>query len=185
MKISNTNIQHRHYKPEQFSPDSLTAALSLTTNQACSYLPYFELTQHLSLSAPEDLSASLHIFTSHVSFHLSTHQSSIYLWPITRLHHQPTELAASRSPFSTVLCWFDSLVSVIPSPSFNLLPLSTFGSNMLIPRTHPLSCPVISLPHQFTQTRSEVLPAILAASIPICVCQHWTSRWSKIDLSYA
>lgn len=36
---------------------------------------------HLSLSAPRDLSAPLHLFTSHVSFCLNTHHSSIYLRP--------------------------------------------------------------------------------------------------------
>lgn len=101
--------------------------LLLTTNRACSHPPYFELTQHLSLSAPQDLSAPLHPFTYHVSFHLSTHHSSFYLWPNTRLHQLPTALTASHPPFNTIIYFFQTpLAPLIPSPCLNLPPQSVY-----------------------------------------------------------
>lgn len=95
---------------------SLTAVISLQTTNRPHPLD-FELTQHLSLSAPQDLSAPLHLFTSHVSFHLGTHHSSSYLWPNSRFHQLPAALTASHPPFQRhyMVFFSDPLAPLIPS----------------------------------------------------------------------
>lgn len=144
-----------------------------TTNPVCSHLAYFELTQHLSLSAPQDLSAPLHLFTSRVSFHLSTHHSSVYLWPNTRFHQLPAALTASHPPFHHHhlfffgLSWLSHLIPLSQPPASISLPLP---KTPLIPPSHPLGRPVISLSLQPAQSTMGVLPANLAPLKPLCVC---------------
>lgn len=118
--------------------DSLAVTSLLTTNRVCSHLAYFELTQHPSLSAPQDLSAPLHLFTSRVSFRLGTHHSSVYLWPNTRFHQLPAALTASHPPFTTIIIFFFRL-----SFLSRLIPLSQPPTSISL----PLPKTLLSLSH--------------------------------------
>lgn len=95
---------------------------------ACSHPPYFDLTQHLSLSAPQDLSAPLHLFTSHASFHLSTHHSSLYLWPNTQSHQLHTSSNSLSSPFQHHYIFFFQILLPLSShpPRLSLPPQSVY-----------------------------------------------------------
>lgn len=86
-------------------------------------------------------------FTSHVSFHLTTHHSSFYLWPNTRFRQLPTARTASHPPFNTIIFFFsEPLAPLIPSPCLNFPPQSVY---LCLKPSYPLSRslihPVISL----------------------------------------
>lgn len=114
----------------------------LTTNHAVHIRLTLNWQQHLSLSAPQDPSAPLHLFTSHVSFHLSTHHSSLYLWPNTQFHRLPTALTASHPPFNTIIFFFQTLL-----PPFIPSPLSQPPTLISLPFFPNPSHPPLSLTH--------------------------------------
>lgn len=86
-------------------------------------------------------------FTSYVSFHLTTHHSSFYLWPNTRFHQLPTARTASHPPFNTIIYFFsEPLAPLIPSPCLNFPPQSVyFCLKPSYPLSRSLIHPVISL----------------------------------------
>lgn len=139
----------------------------VTDNKSCcSYPPYFELTQHLSLSAPQDLSAPLHLFTSHVSFHLSTHHSSLYLWPNTRFRRLPTALTASHPPFNTIIFFFSD-----PLAPFHPIPPSQPPTLISLPLPKSLSSPSFSRIQSFTHPLILLSPQPAQSEIGGITCQ--------------
>lgn len=136
-----------HTNLQQPTPDSLTTVISLlTTNNVCSHPPYFSLTQHLSLSAPQDLSApNCTSFTSHVSS--PPRHTSFILLSVA-----PHSIPAASPPLEQPLIPLSAPLSSHPPsqpPTSVILPLTKTLLSYLPSLIHP----VISLSLQPAQSR--------------------------------
>lgn len=134
-------------------------------------MPDFELTQHLSPSAPPDLSAPLHLFTSHVSFHLSTHHSSFYRWPNNPHSTSSNSLSSPLQHhhfFSS-----DPRASLILSPRLNLPPRLVYLCLLSLSVSRSLAHPVISLSFQPTQSGNQSItpPIWFYSHLSVFVCE--------------
>lgn len=85
----------------------------IQTRTVYSHPLYFNLAEHCSLLAPPVLSTRLH---PHISFHLPTYQSSLYLWPFTRLYQLPAAQTASHPAFNTIMFFPKASCSSQPIP---------------------------------------------------------------------
>lgn len=153
-KMTHTDDRNTDKKPLWYlSPDSLTAATSLlTTNRTCSHPPYFDLTQHLSLSAPQDLSTALHLF--YLSCLLPPHHTSFIFLPVAQhsIPPAPHRSNSLSSPFQHHYIFF--LRASCPSYPIPLSQLPT-SISLPLPKTLLSSLPLTHPPCYFAVPSAE------------------------------